>query len=124
MHNSITYVPIYLFSDCYPEAFFSSGSVIGMDAPLEFFKSRRPSCGIESRYTEDFLGPVGVFADRRDACPTAGVAQPLRFRQIRFASPQDFFRAPALGDIGDRPDKFQRPRLIFLRSMAYNVNVL
>jgi hypothetical protein len=73
-------VEIYLFADCGPEAFFSSGPVIGMDAPLEFFKSRRAPCGIESRYAEDFLGPVGMFAGRRDTCPTARVAQPLRFR--------------------------------------------
>jgi hypothetical protein len=80
MHNSIAMVEIYLFADCCPEVFFSSGPVIGMDAPLEFFKSRRPPGGIESRYAEDFLGPVGMFAGRRDTCPTARVAQPLRFR--------------------------------------------
>jgi hypothetical protein len=29
-----------------------------------------------------------MFADRRDTCPTARVAQPLRFRQIGFAALQ------------------------------------
>jgi len=81
-------VEIDLFPDCLPEPFSSSGPIIGMDAPLEFFKSRRRSCGIESRYAEYFFGPVGMFADRRDTCPTAGVAQPLRFRQIGFAALQ------------------------------------
>src|SRR5207244_10573867 len=57
MHNSIAMVEIYLFADCGPEVFFSSGLVIGMYAPLEFFKSRRAPCGIESRYAEDFLRP-------------------------------------------------------------------
>jgi hypothetical protein len=71
MHNPIAMVEIYLFADCCPEVFFSSGQVVGMDAPLEFFKSWRPSCGIESRYAEGFLGPVSVFAGCRDKCPTA-----------------------------------------------------
>jgi hypothetical protein len=62
MHNSIAMVEIYLFADCCPEVFFSAGPVIGMDAPLEFFKSRRPSCGIESGNAEYFFGPVGMFA--------------------------------------------------------------
>jgi hypothetical protein len=73
-------VEIYLFADCGREVFFSSGAVIGMDAPLEFFKSRRPLCGIESGYAEDFLRPIGMFADRRARCPAARMAQPLRFR--------------------------------------------
>ena len=38
MHNSIAMVEIYLFPDCCPEVFSSSGPVIEMDAPLEFFK--------------------------------------------------------------------------------------
>jgi hypothetical protein len=79
MHNPIAMVEIYLFPDCCPEVFSSSGPVIGMDAPFEFFKTRRPFCGIESRYAEYFFGPVGMFADRRDTCPTARVAQSLRF---------------------------------------------
>ena len=49
MHNSIAYVPIYLFADCCLEVFCSSDPVIRMEAPLQFFKSRRPPCGIESR---------------------------------------------------------------------------
>src|SRR4029077_20281328 len=66
----------------------SSGPVIGMDAPLEFFKTWRPFCGIESHYAEYFFGPVGMFADCRDTCPTARVAQSLRFSQIGFAALQ------------------------------------
>src|SRR5437660_9135219 len=87
MHNSIVMVEIYPFSDCCPEAFSNSSSVIGMDAPLEFFKSRRSSCRIESRYAEYFFGPVGVCAKRRHKCPTARVTQPLCFRKISLASP-------------------------------------
>ena len=49
MHYSIAMVEICLFADCYPEVFFRSGPVVGMDALLEFFKTRRPPCGIESR---------------------------------------------------------------------------
>src|SRR5260370_35458896 len=50
MHDSIAMVEICFFPDCFPEAFFSSGPVIGMDAPLEFFKSRRPAGRIEPGY--------------------------------------------------------------------------
>src|SRR4029077_17509951 len=50
MHNSIAMVEIDLFPDCFAEVFSSSSPVIGMDAPFEFFKSRRPFCGIESLY--------------------------------------------------------------------------
>ena len=80
MHDSIAMVVICLFPDCLPEALSSSGHVIRMDALLKFFKSRRSCRGIKSRYAEDFFGPVGVLADRRVGCPTARVAQPLRFR--------------------------------------------
>jgi hypothetical protein len=79
MHNSIAYVPIYLFADCSLEMFCGSGPVIGMEAPLEFFKSRRPPCGIETQNAERFLRPVGMFAGRRDTRPAARVTQPLRF---------------------------------------------
>ena len=48
MHNSIADVKIYLFADCRLEAFCSSGPVIRMKAPLQFFKSRWPPCGIET----------------------------------------------------------------------------
>src|SRR5260370_1289011 len=104
--------------------FGSSGQVIGMDALLEFFKSRGPCRRIKSRHSEGFFGPVGVFAERRHKCPTARVTQPLRFRKISLASPQDFFRVSVLGDIRDRPNKFRRPRLISLRSMADDMNML
>ena len=88
MHNSIVVVEIRLSPDCFPKTFSSSGPIIGMDTSLEFFKSRWSPCGIETRYAEYFFGPVGMFADRRDTCPTARVAKPLRFRQIGFAASQ------------------------------------
>src|SRR6202035_4537821 len=99
------------------------GAVIGMDAPLEFFKSRRPPCGIETVNAERFLGPVGMSAGRRDTCPTARVTEPLRLRQISLAPPQDFFGMLALGDIRDRPDKLHRPGPTFLPGKAHNLNV-
>jgi hypothetical protein len=117
-------VEIYPFPDCCPEAFSNSSPVIGMDALLEFFKLRRSSCGFEAGYAEYFFGPVGMFAERRHKCPTARVTQPLRFRKISLASPQDFFRVSVLGDIRDSPNKFWRPRLIPLRRMANDMNML
>ncbi len=80
MHNSIACVELCLFTDCCLEVFSSSGPIIGMDAQPEFSKPRRPPSGIETQNAKRFLGPVGMFAGRRDACPTARVAQPLRFR--------------------------------------------
>src|SRR5258706_6324907 len=65
MRNSIADVEIYLFADCRLEAFCSSGPVIRMKAPLQFSKSRRPPCGIETQNAERFLGKVGIFASRR-----------------------------------------------------------
>src|SRR5260370_17453547 len=59
MHNSIDYVEICLFADCCLEVFCRSGPVIGMDAPLQFFKSRRPPTRIETPNPEPFpLPPV------------------------------------------------------------------
>src|SRR5207245_6331576 len=122
-HNAIDVVEIYPFSDYCPEAFSNSGPVIGMDAPLEIFKSRRPSRRLRPRYAEYLFGLVGVCAERRHKCPAARVTQPLRFRKISLASPQDFFAMLALGDISDRANKFQPPGLILFRSMADNMNI-
>ena len=62
--------------------------VIRMEAPLQFFKSRRPPRRIETQNAKGFLGKVGMFAGRGDRCPTArvhsGFALPID--KLRFAA--------------------------------------
>src|SRR6266404_3546292 len=61
--------------------------IVGMNSLDELFDSGRTIPWIKTQKAIAFLRPmpkVGVGTP----CPTAGVAQPLRFRQVRFTSPE------------------------------------
>src|SRR5260370_33800085 len=53
----------------------------------EFFESGHTIPWIETQNTVAFLRPVPDILVWTP-CPTAGVAQPLRFRQVRFTAPE------------------------------------
>src|SRR5260370_40226969 len=93
--------------------------MISMD---EFFGSGQTSPGIKAQNGVAFLRPIpGVGVGT--PCPTAGVAEPPRFRQVRFTGPEGLLGRLALGDVGHRPDKLAIARCI-LYSGSYRVAVL
>src|SRR5258708_21321770 len=78
--------------------------IVGMNSLDEFFCSRQTIPWIKTQNAVAFFRPmpdVGVGTPG----PTARVAQPLRFRQVRFTAPEGFLCRLTLGDVGHRPDK-------------------
>ncbi len=85
--------------------------IVGMNSLDELFDSGRTIPWIKTQNAIAFLRPmpkVGVGTP----CPTAGVAQPLRFRQVRFTSPEGLLGRLSLGDVGRSPDKLAIARCI------------
>jgi hypothetical protein len=58
---------------------FQPTLTIRMDALKECFESRLSTVRVKTQYAVTFLGPVPNVACSRGRCPTACVAEPLRF---------------------------------------------
>src|SRR5882724_3418048 len=71
-----------------------------MNPLKELFESGQTILWIETQNTIAFLRPVPDILVWTP-CPTACVAQPLRFRQVRFAAPEGFRSSLAIFDVGD-----------------------
>ena len=56
------------------------GLIIRMDALKECFESRFSTMRVKTQHAVAFLGPVPDLAGGGGPCPTARMAQPLRFR--------------------------------------------
>src|SRR5260370_42553858 len=85
--------------------------IVGMNSLDDFFSSGQTIPWIETQNAVAFLRPephVGGGTPR----PTPPVAEPLRFRQIRFTAPEGFLGHLALGDVGHRPAKLPIARCI------------
>ena len=67
-----------------------------MDALKERFVAQLSKLRIKTHQAVAFLGKVQDLAGGRSRCPTARVAEPLRFRQVCLAAPQFVFGVPAL----------------------------
>src|SRR5258708_14952009 len=74
-----------------------------MNPLKEILESGQTILWIETQNTVAFLRPVPDILVWTP-CPTAGVAQPLRFRQVGFTAPKGFPARRALGDVGPRPE--------------------
>src|SRR5438270_282511 len=75
--------------------------IVGMNSPDEFFRSGHTIPWIKTQNAVAFLRPVpGILV--WIPCPTACLAQPLCFRQVRFTAPKGLLGRPALGDVGHR----------------------
>src|SRR5712671_3988663 len=96
--------------------------IVGMNSLDEFFGSGQTIPRIKAQNAVGFLRPmpdVGVGSPG----PTARVAQPLRFRQVRFTAPEGFLCRLTLGDFGHRPDKLAIAGCI-LHYMSQGMDVL
>src|SRR6266446_2096010 len=83
-----------------------------MNPLKELFESGQTILWIETQNTVAFVRPIPdvlvwtgtkIRGQVRTPCPTAGLAQPLRFRQVRFTAPEGFLGAFAIFDVGRDP---------------------
>src|SRR3984957_17398464 len=77
-----------LFSDCSIDCPLPLSSILRMSALPTFFKSRRAIFWTEAIKPAPFLGQRRGAAPRYLPGPTPCVREPLRLRQVRFASLQ------------------------------------
>src|SRR5271163_1464128 len=81
--------------------------IVGMNSLDEFFHSGQTIAWIKTQNAVALLRPipdVGVGTPG----PTAGSAQPLRFRQVRFTAPEGLVGALLLAQVEDEHDAFVR----------------
>ncbi len=104
MHNAIIHFFVSLFMLDPLGRFPERRLVVGMNSLDELFDSGQTIPWIKTQNAVAFLRPI---PDVRVGTPgpTAGSAQPLCFRQVRFTTPEDFLGRLALSDVGHRPDK-------------------
>src|SRR5580704_12259263 len=103
--------------------FGHSGPIIRMDSLENFLQWWWLSRRVETNDARALLGPVSDFAPGRDPCPTAGVTQPLPFRQVGFTLPKRLLGLLALGDIHQRPDEDETLRIFAGGGMSHGSNV-
>src|SRR5260370_7122101 len=83
-----------------------------MNPLKELFESGQTILWIETQNTVAFVRTIAdvlvwsgskIPGQVRTPWPTAGLAQPLRFRQVRFTAPEGFLGAFAIFDVGRDP---------------------
>src|SRR4029077_10772487 len=90
-----------------------SSFVLGAKALEKNFEFRRPVAWIETEHAISFRRPVPDFSGGGRPRPTAGMAEPLCFREISFALALRRFRKFSLdGNAGKMRNMFNRPRLL------------
>src|SRR5205807_409936 len=81
MNDSVILLEICFLARCCLGLFPISGLIIRMDALKECFESRLSTVRVKTQHAVAFLGPVPYVARSRSPCPTARMAEPLRFCQ-------------------------------------------
>src|SRR5260370_39354594 len=76
--------------------------IVGMNSLDELFHSGHTIPWIKTQNAIAFLRPVPDIVVWTP-CPTAGLAQPLRFRQVRFTAPEGLLGPLAIFDVGRDP---------------------
>src|ERR1700722_1821887 len=103
MHDAIFGFPLCLVVDGCLDYFSEAGLVVGMNPLKELFESRQTILCIETEYTVAFLRPVPNIVVWTP-CPTSCLAEPLRLRQIRFASSDLFLGALLFTQVENKHD--------------------
>src|SRR5712692_2522025 len=80
MNDSVIQLELRLLAPRCLGCFPNFGLIIRMDALKECFESRLSTVRVKTQHAVAFLGPVPDLAGGGGPCPTARVAQPLRFR--------------------------------------------
>ena len=109
MNNSVVCFEVRCIGNRYSEQLSNSVLVLRVQAPKEFLESRRPGLRIETKQVVCLVRPVPDFARSWRPSPTPGVAQPLCFRQVRFALASGRLREFSLdGDARQMSNVFNR----------------
>ncbi len=86
INDSIVHFEIRLVADGFLEPFPAVGLIVRVKPLKKCLElGWRPS-GVKAQNSVALLRPVPDLTGPRVPCPTAGLAQPLRFRQIGFAA--------------------------------------
>src|ERR1700688_3347482 len=109
MHDAVVRLPLCLLADSRLDQFPEAGLVVGMKPLKEVFESGQTILWIETQNTVAFLRPVPDILLWTPG-PTAGLAQPLSLRQVRFPALQLLSRLLLLGHIhGGSKKPFKDP---------------
>jgi hypothetical protein len=93
-----------------------------MNPQKKIFESGQTILWIETENTVAFLRPVPDIVVWTP-CPTSCLAQPLRFRQVRFTGPEGLLGSLAISDVDDSAHKFNEMAGRAQNRMTYDVNV-
>src|SRR5260370_8002277 len=96
-----------LFIDCPVRCLLPLRSIIRMSALKECIESRLSTVLVETQHAVAFLGPIPDLTGGGCPCPTARMAEPLRFRQVCLALLQFLLCSLALITIRIRSIPFQ-----------------
>src|SRR6266853_2277123 len=99
MNDSVILLEICFHTQCCLGGCRLFGLIIRMDALEERFESRLSTVRVKTQHAVAFLGPVPNVTRSRNPCPTARMAEPLRFRQVCLALLKRLFRLPCCGDV-------------------------
>src|SRR5882762_9842752 len=113
---------IRLFIDCSIDCPLPVGTILRMNALEPLFPSRHALFPIKAIYAIPLLGKMHGLSSRDLPNPAPRMREPLRFRQITFASPQRLFRLLVPGGVHHRSNKLEFSRLISF-SMSHNVDM-
>src|SRR6266581_7600842 len=105
MHDAVVRLPLCLLADSCLDQIPEAGLVVGMKPLNEVFESGQAILWVETQNTVAFLRPVPDIL-LWTPCPTAGLAQPLRFRQVRFTYSDLFLGALLFAQVEDEHDAF------------------
>src|SRR5271157_4348919 len=92
MNDSVVHLKFFPFARYSLEPFRCPRLILWMNALKECFESGQPTVRVKTVQAVAFLGPVPILARGGVPCPTAGMAEPLRFCQVCLALPKLHFR--------------------------------
>src|SRR5260370_31485287 len=95
---SVAALPFCLFAGGRLDWLAEAGLVVGMNPLKELFESGQTILWIETQNTVAFVRPIPDVLVWTPS-PTACLAQPLRFRQVRFTAPEGLLGSLALFDV-------------------------
>src|SRR5208283_4186172 len=105
MEDTVVHFEACPLADCLLGLLTERDLVVRINPLQKCFVWRQRFTRFETEYPAALLGPVSNLLGRRVPCPTAGLAQPLCFRQICFAFTQCLFGELALGDVHRATDE-------------------
>src|SRR4051812_35204563 len=117
VNNSIVCLEVRFLGNRFAEQLSDSVLISRAKAPKKFLEARRPGFRIETKQAIGLSRPVSDLARGGRPGPTPRMAEPLRFRQIRFALAPGRFRQFSLdSDAREMSNVFDRVLLVRTRA--------